>query len=78
MIGQVWMASDGSLGLVLANPSNETVALAAAVRVDGHTHLKASGRALVDGVSVPVGEKHLETARTMPPLSAAVIQIQKL
>ena len=46
VIGQLWMASNqnGSLGLAVANPTNETVSVAAALRVDGHTHLVAGGQ----------------------------------
>ena len=76
VIGQVWMANDGSLGLALANPSsNATVSVTAKLRVDGHTHLTADGGALVDGVPVTVGPTHLEITKSMPPLSAAVVHV---
>ena len=37
VVGQVWMASDGSLGLV-ATIRNVTTSFVAKVRIDGHTH----------------------------------------
>jgi hypothetical protein len=69
-------SSDGTLGLVLASPSDETVYVAAAIRVDKHTHLEISGWAEVDGEHiVAVGDTHLEVTKLMPPLNAAVISI---
>ena len=44
VLAQLWMDGQGGLGLAMANPTNETVSVAAAVRVDGHTRLAAGGR----------------------------------
>ena len=76
VIGQLWMDNEGTLGLALANPTNETVSVAAALRVDGHTQLAARGHALVDGEPARVGETHLRLARTLQPLSACVVSVQ--
>lgn len=76
VIGQLWMdASQGSLGLALANPTNATVSVGAALRVDGHTHLLAGGRALIDGVPLKVGDTHLELTKTLQPYSACVVTV---
>lgn len=74
-LAQVWMASDGSLGLTLANPSNESQYVRAALRVDGHTHLAPGAQASVDGVRAQAGQTHLSVTKTMPPLSAAIVRI---
>ena len=75
VIGQVWMAGDGSLGLALANPSNATVRVAAKLTVDGHTHLVEGGGVLVDGARATAGSGHLLVTKVMAPLSAAVARI---
>ena len=75
VVGQVWMAGDGSLGLALANPSNATVHVDAKLRVDGHTHLVEGGGVLVDGARAIAGSEHLLVTKVMAPLSAAVTRI---
>ena len=76
VIGQVWMDAQGTLGLVLANPSNRTVAVSAALRAESHTNLMPGGRVQIDGAEiVEVGGAHLQITRTMPALSAAVVSI---
>ena len=61
---------------MLANPSsNITMNVAAKLKVDGHTHLAAGAKVLVDGVQATVGGTHLEITKSMPPLSAAVVRV---
>ena len=77
VIGQVWMASDGSLGLAVANPSNATASFVARVRIDGHTHLEPGREVMVDGERVAAGVTHLDVYKTLPPLSAALVHISQ-
>ena len=77
VIGQVWKASDGSLGLAIANPSGIAVSAIAKLRVDGHTLLEEGGETMVDGVLAVVGATHLTIPKYLPPLSAALIRISK-
>ena len=78
VIGQVWMASNGSLGVALANPSNESQAVNVSLRVDGHTHniIRPKGAVLVDrSRRYTVDESHLTLLRSLPALSAAIVRI---
>jgi hypothetical protein len=78
VIGQLWKSASGSLGLALANPSTQTVSIAATLRIDGHTHLRAAGGTLVDGVEMHSTDTHLRVGKTLPPLSATVVEVTKL
>jgi hypothetical protein len=77
VIGQVWMASDGSLGLAVANPSNGTTSFVAKVRIDGHTHLEPGREVMVDGERVAAGVAHLDVYKTLPPSGAALVRISR-
>ena len=69
------MANNGSLGLALANPTNRSQTVAAALRVDGHTHMRPRGVVLVDGRAVQVDQMHLKLSQSLPPASAVIVRI---
>ena len=75
VVGQVWMAGNGSLGLALANPSNESQAVNVALRVDEHTHIRPRGVVLVDGIRNTVDQRHLTLSQSLPALSAVIVRI---
>ena len=77
VVGQLWQSAGGNLGLALANPSTKMVTIAVALRVDGHSHLRAGSVALVDGVEsvVDAGDTHLRIIHTLEPLSATLMEV---
>jgi hypothetical protein len=66
VVGQLWQSAGDNLELALGNLSTKMVTIAVALRVDGHSHLRAGSVALVDGVEsvVDAGDTHLRMIRT--------------
>ena len=83
VVGQVWMASDGTLALTVANThATQTLGFTASMRVDRHMPWSAGGLVAVEdeeggqAQTVEVGEKELHVTKTMAPLSAAVVVLR--